>query len=171
MDKTKEKLLVELLAGLKPGFLPYDVFVQIARLVALPIIEFVPLRINGTGKVEILLLHRGKDDPIWPDAWHVPGTVIRATDNEGKIYMAFDRILKDELGGTETGDPYYVGSILHKSKRGTEQAQVFWVEILGEPNEGKFYSADKLPNSLIKSQISFISKAIDSFKEFKTLVL
>lgn len=164
MNKTEEKQLVSLLSALKPGFLPYDVFVEIARLVVLSIIEFVPLRLNSRGEPEVLLLSRGDDDPIWPDALHTPGTVVRPTDTEGKIYLAFERILKDELKGTATSAPHYVGSNLHKSKRGMEQAQIYWVEVLGEPKIGQFYAADNLPANIMESQVAFIKHAVQNYK-------
>ena len=80
MTKEETNKLVELLKQIEPGFLNFDVFIQIARLVVLSIIEFVPLRIKGD-KIEVLLLSRGGDDPIWPNELHVPGTVIRPTEN------------------------------------------------------------------------------------------
>jgi hypothetical protein len=163
----KNDQLVKLLKELEPGFLPYDIFVEIARLVVLPIIEFVPLRMNKEGDVEVLLLSRGKDDPLWPDMLHTPGTVIRPTDREGEMYLAFERITKDELNATLVSRPYYVGSVFHGSKRGMEQSQVFWVEVLEEPKIGKFYSANKLPVQLIDSQQRFIEQAVKNFKEFK----
>lgn len=166
--KTKTDQLVELLKELDAGFLPYDVFVEIARLTVLSIIEFVPLRKNAEGEVYILLLSRGEDDPIWPNEMHVPGTVIRPTDTEGKMYLAFDRILKEELKGTKVSVPHYVGSNLHRSKRGMEQAQIYWVEVLEEPKVGKFYIADKLPRQLMKSQTNFINLAIQNFRTAKT---
>jgi hypothetical protein len=169
MTTDEEKELAELLKKLEPGFLPYDIFVEIARLVALPIIEFVPFRLNAQKKIEVLLLHRGDDDPIWPGAWHTPGTVIRATDNEDKIYKAFERILKDELKNTKVGQPYYVGSVFHKSKRGAEQSQVFWVEVLGNPEAGKFYELENLHQKTIKSQLLFIKQAAQSYAGYKRL--
>ncbi len=132
MDKAQEKQLVQLLSQLKPGFLPYNIFVQLARLVVMPIIEFVPLRSRGD-IIEVLLLKRSKYDDIWPGEVHAPGTVIRATDNQGEIYKAFQRILIDELQGTTVSDGHFVGTRLHPSKRGMEHAQVFWIEVYGEP--------------------------------------
>ena len=164
-SKTKTERLVELLKELEAGFLPYDVFVEVARLTVLSIIEFVPLRKNEKGEVEILLLSRGEDDPIWPNDLHVPGTVVRPTDNEGQVYLAFERILNDELQGTNVSAPHYVGNILHKSKRGTEQAQVFWVEVLGDPLIGHFYEIDSLPENTMHSQLDFIKQAAKNYQE------
>lgn len=163
MTKEEENELVRLLKKLEPGFLPYEIFVQIARLAVLPIIEFVPLRLNNTGAAEVLLLSRSEDDPIWPGELHTPGTVVRPTDTEGQIYLAFERITKYELQGTEISQPYFVGSILHKSKRGTEQAQIFWVEVIGEPKTGTFYPVNELPPNTIGSQVAFIKQATESY--------
>lgn len=63
MDINEEKQLVSLLSALKAGFLPYEVFVEIARLVVLSIIEFVPLRLNEKGETQVLLLSRGMRIP------------------------------------------------------------------------------------------------------------
>jgi hypothetical protein len=155
----------ELLKAFEPGFLPYPVFEQIARLVALPIVEFVPLRKTGE-KVEVLLIQRPADDPIFPSMQHTPGTVILATDaNEGlqDSWAAFKRILKDELKDTQVSGPHYIGSMFHHSKRGAEQAQIYWVEVLGEPQVGTFYPVDDLPEGLIESQRKFIELAAKSF--------
>lgn len=162
MNIEQQRQLVELLKKLEPGFLPYDIFVQIARLVVMPIIEFVPLRMTESG-VEVLLLHRDKDDPIWPNALHTPGTVIRATDNQADIYKAFERIIKDELQGTKVTDGHFVGTVFHSSKRGMEHAQVFWVEVIDDPAVGVFYPADNLPETLIDSQRKFIAQAVKNF--------
>jgi hypothetical protein len=168
MNKEEENKLVSLLKKLKPGFLPYDIFVEMARIIALPIIEIVPFRIIS-GQVEVLLLSRGIKDEIWPNALHTPGTVILATDSEENNLGAFSRVFDDELKGTEATTPYYVGSRFNKSKRGAEQAQIYWVEIVGEPKAGVFYAVNDLPDSLISSQLGFISQAVDSYVKFKHL--
>jgi hypothetical protein len=167
INEQELKQVAQLLEKLEPGFLPYDIFVQIARLTVLSIIEFVPIRLSSEGKVEVLLLSRGSNDAIWPDELHTPGTVIRPTDTEGKMYLAFDRIINDELEGVKTSTPHYVGSNLHKSKRGMEQAQVFWIEVLEEPSVGSFYEADQLPELVMKSQVNFIKQAVKNFQETK----
>ncbi len=164
--KTKNDQLVALLRELQPGFLPYDIFVELARLTVLSIIEFVPLRRNAQGITEVLLLAREADDPLWPSELHVPGTVIRPTDTQGKIYAAFERILSEELAGTKTSSPHHVSNLLHKSKRGTEQAQVFWVEVLEEPKIGKFYTLNEFPDNVMHSQLDFIKQAAHNFENF-----
>jgi hypothetical protein len=166
MSQDDTQRAANLLAKFEPGFLPYPVFEQIARLVALPIIEFIPLRMRDR-EVEVLLIARPEDDPLWPGLLHTPGTVIRATDlHDGQDnWPAFKRIVDDELQHTEIGNPHYVGSIFHQSKRGAEQAQLYWVEVRGEPRVGSFYPADKLPDELIESQKAFINEAVRHFRQ------
>jgi len=169
LSEVEAKQLVDLLSKLEAGFLPYDVFVQIARLVVLSIIEFVPLRLDKNNDAMVLLLSRTKNDPIWPGQLHTPGTVVRPTDTEGHIYLAFERILKNELQGTVVSEPHYVGSSLNKSKRGMEQAQIFWVEVLEEPKTGHLFAVDNLPTEFMESQRKFLEKAVDNFMVFKQL--
>jgi hypothetical protein len=166
MDDAQIKQVAGLLGKLETGFLPYLIFEQVARLVALPILEFIPLR-RAEGETEVLLLKRPAEDPLWPGALHTPGTVIRATDlhtGEQENWSAFERILHDELKGTALGKPQYVGSMLHKSKRGVEQAQLYWVEVIGEPQVGTFFPVRRLPERLIDSQYKFIAEAVRHFE-------
>jgi len=156
----------DLLARLKPGFLPFDIFHGIARLVAMPIVEIVPLRRSLAGKVEILLLERESDDPIWPGQLHVPGTVVRASDTPGSFTTSLKRVLSKELLNAKTSEPIFVKSILHHSGRGMEVSQIFWVDIEGEVSVGEFHDAENLPDSVVKSQLDFIPDAVAHFKNF-----
>lgn len=162
LTPAEKILLVDVLKKLEPGFLPYEIFKQVARVVTLPIVEFVPLRLNSQNEVEVLLLERSEDDDIWPGSVHVPGTVLRASDK--KIEQAFQRITANELAHTAVSPPHFVGNVLHDSKRGSEQAQVYWVEVSGREKVGKFYEAKNLPDNLIDSQRAFILRAVDSFQ-------
>lgn len=169
MSEEEVSQTASLLGKLEPGFLPYPIFQEVARLMALPIVEFIPLRLHK-GVVEVLLIDRGPEDPLWPHLLHTPGTVIRATDLNGggrKNWQAFERIAQDELKGTEIGAPHYVGSIFHQSRRGAEQAQLYWVEVLSEPLVGSYYDTNNLPPKLIVSQVKFISEAAKHFKRHK----
>jgi hypothetical protein len=150
-----------LLKQLEPGFLPYDVFIQIARLSVLSIIELVPLRSNH-GRIEVLLLERSPDDPIWPGKLHSPGTVVRPTDRSlpGEPVK---RIISDELNGTKLSNQQFVKSLFYDTDRGKENASVFWAEVLGEPKAGKFYQLDNLPDNLITFQKDFIEAAAEKF--------
>ena len=162
-NEAKDQQLITLLQQLQPGFVPYDIFVQLARIVALPIFEVVPLRAHN-GRIEVLLLPRDKDDPIWPSQIHTPGTVVRATD-VGDQAGILQRIVTDELNGTNIGELHFVCNMLHQSKRGAEQAQVYWAEVSEEPKSGTFYDVDNLPENVIDSQREFIAQAVEKYKE------
>jgi hypothetical protein len=166
MSEEEQKKLVELLKNVPAGFLPFEVFMEIARLAVLPIIEFVPLRYVDN-QIQVLLMRREKDDNLWPNELHTPGTVIRPTDLDSTEHLAFKRIMEEELKGVELSAPVYVGSNLHKSRRGAEQAQIFWVEVLNEPSIGEFHSIDKLPEEVMQSQIGFIKLAVNDFEKTK----
>lgn len=165
--KTNTEKLVTLLRKLQPGFQEYEVFEQMARIMVLPGVEFVPLRINQHGRAEVLLLKREPSDRIWPGKVHTPGTIIRATDIEAGLESVFHRIKTDELGDTKISEPHFVCNILHQSRRGGEQAQVYWVEVLEDSKVGTFYETDNLPPELIDSQTEFIKLAVDSFIKAK----
>jgi hypothetical protein len=170
MNNSEVEQVANSLKKLPAGFVPYPIFEEIARIIALPILEIIPLRKDNNGSVEVLLIERGEDDPLWPGTLHTPGTVIRATDVHqiGKNnWPALQRILNDELNGTAVGPLQYFGSMLHASKRGVEQAQLYWVNVTEEPRTGKFYPVNNLPSQLIDSQTDFIRLAAEKFKEMK----
>ena len=155
-----------ILSGLEPGFLPFPIFEQVARLSTLPIVEIVPLRQNARGEVEVLLLprHAVDDLAIFKDNLHTPGVVVRPSDTSGSFEDAFRRILQDELQGLACSEPTYVTHILHNSGRGLEAAQIYWVEVLEEPIVGAFYTADELPASTMQSQFDFIPTAVAHYR-------
>ena len=158
------KTVTAILKKLSPGFLPFDIFHEVTRLVALPIIELVPFR-EKNGQIEVLLLPREDDDPIFAGQLHTPGVVLRATDNPVGIQSAFDRIIKDELAGAKISEPVFVANVFHTSKRGAEAAQVYWTECLEEPKVGKFYPVGNLPLEAINGQRTFITPAAESFRK------
>lgn len=154
--------IVETLAKLDPGVLPAKVFHAIARIVATPIIEVVPIR-HGAAGPEVLLVRRESNDPVWPNQLHVPGTVVRASDKADNFKDAFERI-SGELGGIMLKKPVLATNIIHHSGRGVEVSQIYWIDITGvEPTIGDFFAADKLPEEIVHSQLDFIPAAVAHF--------
>jgi hypothetical protein len=151
------------LAKLKPGFLPFDIFQQVARLSTLSIVEIVPLRTNARGNVEVLLLEREVDDPIFAGQLHTPGCVVLSTDTPGSFESAFRRVICGELGGARTSEPSYVTQLLHHSGRGMESSHIYWVDVADEPSVGKFYEVNSLPERFMKSQRDFLFQAVASY--------
>lgn len=152
-----------ILAKLEPGFLPFDIFHQVTRLWVSTIVEFVPLRRTEDGRIEILLLPRADDDPIFPGTLHTPGVVVLATDTLGSYRDAFERLLKNELPGVKASEPVYVMNSFHSSGRGTESAHIYWVEVQSEPAVGTFYDTEQLPDNLIPYQLGFIPQAAQHY--------
>jgi hypothetical protein len=164
---TPEEIAIaaKILSRLKPGFLPLSLFLETARLTVSSIVEVVPLRKSGDS-IQVLLTKRDDDDPNWPGMLHTPGTVVRPTDEEGSYASAFGRILGDELASVElAGEPQHVDSILHKVKRGMEDAKVFFVEVTGEPIMGTFHDITALPENVVDTQIDMIHRAATKFAE------
>lgn len=123
-------------------------------------IEMVPLRRTTNGEVEVLLVQREADDPYWPNMYHVPGTVLRASDAAGSYEDAFKRILQGELQGTATsGQPQHLKDLFHQVKRGRELALVHYIAISDEPVVGTFYPVSALPDTIVDHQIAFIQEA------------
>ena len=151
------------LSKLEPGFLPFAIFHQIARLVTMAIVEIVPLRKSPEGKIEILLLKREADDPIFPRQLHSPGKVVLASDTAGSFNSTLQRVLSEELTGVRTSKPVFVKSMLHHSGRGMEVSQIFWVEVYGDSTVGEFYNVNNLPATIMQSQLDFIPAAIAHF--------
>lgn len=163
LNETEIKQTVELLSKLEPGYLPFDIFLQVYRLTPSPTLQIIPLRRSAEGNVEVQLIRRAADDPLWPNLWHNPGTVLRATDTFGG---ACNRLFDDELGGFGTAeDLVLVENTFNKSTRGAEVILLYRMDGEdGEPAEGKFFAVDDLPTDIITSEIPLIKLAAADFK-------
>ena len=155
--------IARLLSSLEPGILPEPVFHQVARLSVLSIVELVPLRSTAGGQTEVLLTQRPITDHYWPGMFHTPGTALRSTDS---CYNdAISRILTDELGHPQLASPpTFVGNLLHRVRRGTESAAIYYVKIVRTPPVGQFFEHRKLPQSLIETQYDTIRLAVSAFR-------
>lgn len=148
-----------LLSSMKPGQLPEDVFAEVARLTVIPVVELVPIYEQTDGTQKVLLLRRGDDDPTWPEKYHVPGTIIRATDSPGELSDAIGRILNGSLRGYNPLDPKFAGLQLCSTLRGKELAVIYTVELTVEPRANLF-DVDSLPAELIEGHANFIETAL-----------
>ena len=156
--------VADVLARLHSGFLPKPIFLEVARLCTTPTIELVPLRSVG-GDVEVLLIQRPDDDPYWPSQWHVPGTVVRATDAGDSFSKPFQRLYDDELQVHPVATPQRVGQMLHKVRRGTELANIFYIDLSDiETPVGNWYPAHALPDTTVGTQRELIAQAVKLFK-------
>jgi hypothetical protein len=164
------KQAVDVLNRLPKGFLPHSLFIAVAAKVTMPTMELVPVRWNKDGEVEVLLTQRPDDDPYWPNQWHMPGTVIRASDNEGTDFSSgMERVLQNELHGKirMIGKPQYVGMKFWDVARGRELDQVFYFETDATDEdvvEGKFFLANNLPESTMAHHKIMIPEIATAFK-------
>ncbi|MGF7229342.1 MAG: hypothetical protein ACQR33_05160 [Candidatus Saccharibacteria bacterium] len=156
---------VEILAKFEPGYLPFPLFMAIARLVVFAIIEVVPVRRAADGTVEVLLTQRPDDDPLWPSMWHNPGVVVLASDTPGSYKDPYQRVARELGAPTGFPDPIFVGLSFHKTRRGTDAAMIHYLELPKdfEPVHGKFFAADALPGDIIESNEPLIRSAIAAY--------
>lgn len=161
MNRNEELQLCSLLRSLPQEILPFDIFLEIARLVVLPIIELVCLR-RRDEIIEILLLQRSPGDPLWPNALHSPGSVLRIYDNS--FDDAISRMLQEELAELKISKPVFVKNLFNVNERGKESAQIYLAKVLEDPKVGQFYNVEELPPNVMLSQIKFIEEAVKYFK-------
>ena len=168
---TQEQIATtaELLSRFEQGYLPEPVFFELSRLMVVPVVELVPLRMSDKGDVEVLLIDRGDDDPYWPGTVHVPGTVFMASDRPGSLQDVFGRLLHGELHGVNIAHPpKHVKTLFHETRRGKQLANVFWVELLETPAAGNFYNVAALPENVMDHHLHFIGDAAEAFYAQKT---
>lgn len=164
------KQAVDVIDRVQKGFLPHDLFIAVAAKVTMPTMELVPVRQDKNGEVEVLLTQRPDDDPYWPSQWHMPGTVIRASDNEGTDFSSgMERVLQNELYGTirMIGEPQYAGMKFWNVLRGRELDQIFYFETDAKDEdvvEGRFFSANNLPELTMSHHKIMIPEIAAAFK-------
>lgn len=147
-----------------PGNLPIDLFNDISRLVVTPVIEIVPFRVNSSKEIEVLLLKKGSNDKWWPSMYHVPGTIISATDDIPHFKKAFQRLLKGKLMDLPVSSPLFINNVLSKTSRGVELALIYSVTFTDHPPIGEIFKIDTLPSQLIENHREFIQLALDNHR-------
>lgn len=162
-----EEKIVSNLKTLKPGFQPFDIFLQLCRITVTPVVEVLPLRkVNGI--VEVLLTKRDEDDIFWPGKYHIPGVVLLATDEAGSLRSAFKRILDGELGGVKTQQsPFFVDFSFREEKRGMGLSLLHWVELRGKTKLGEWFNWEKLPDTFLETQGHSLRKLVVNYLETK----
>lgn len=162
---------VAVIRRLPQGFLPKQLFYAIAEKTVTSTVEMMVLRSND-GIVEILLTQRPSDDLYWPNAWHIPGTVLLSTDSEGSYESAFSRIFDGELDGKVTllSEPSRVITKFWDNKRGRELDQVFFVDVLVSDvgsEDGEFYPIDSLPDGLLEMYSHIFPDGLVAYRKLR----
>jgi hypothetical protein len=158
--------LVELLSQLEVGKLPLPVFHQLARLMVLPAVEVIPLRLDDAGQPWVLLTQRDKDDPIWPLQWHTPGRILRPSDVDGSgtYATAIHNLVEAEFPGVMQGEVRFVEIEFRTVARGAESAALHWMEVGKDaPQAGEFFRVAELPPNTIEHHGPMIRKVTSHY--------
>lgn len=159
---------------IEPGKFPLPVFNALAKRLTQATVELVPVRTTEDGKTEVLLTQRAPGDP-WEYEWHVPGTILLASDTPKHAHdysQPFERLLgsNGELksGVRALSHPTEVDTERRVTRRGPELSVIHWVEVEGEPIVGRFFDIDGFPNNVpepgvIEHHQDFIPRAVEHY--------
>ncbi len=168
MNVNEEQELVRLLGKLEAGFVPFEVFLELMRLVTSSTVELVVFKLGSENNPEVLLVPRDPEypHPYWKDSVHIPGAVLRPGDaDDGTLGVSFERLIHGELQGLVVSSPKRVMTQYRKSERGSECSQVYMATTQEQPKEGGFYSVDALPENIIHEHKEPIRKAAELFAQ------
>jgi hypothetical protein len=108
----------------------------------------------------VYLLQRNPDDALWAGQYHVPGTIVLATDQPGSFGDALQRIVGGKLANYQATDIVLVDTQLCKVSRGAEVAIVYMAMLTSAPNQDSLFDPEALPSNMIEGQADFIKAAL-----------
>ena len=155
--------VAEYLKSFEGKLLPIPVFNAIAETMALPYVELVIFNANARHEDQVLMSKREVDDPYFPNLWHIPGTMLRASDvtfRGNDLGVAIKRLLDDELQWLEITHLTFTGYHFHKVARGVGLSLIHIALTSGTPSVGQFFGVSHLPNDMIPEQAQFIHEAV-----------
>ncbi len=167
------------LAEQQPDRLPFEIFLPVAKLMVMHTVEvgFVKPSDENEENALVLLTQRPATDKFWANQWHIPGSVVRATDpvkHEHDYDAAFSRVL-DEVGGDiqVVRDPVGFDTVRRKGMRGSEVTVRLLAEVEGEPANGAFFDAADIlrrppEGGLINSHAEAIEKVAATYRSLRT---
>jgi hypothetical protein len=157
--------MITLLGKLEAGFLPLKVFYEMARLNTLSTVELVPL-LDEPGKPQVVLFQRAEDDKFWSNLWHIPGEVIRPTDDS--YSDGLQRIIKGELeNNVFVISPNFLRTNLRKENRGSMNAMQYWALLKKAPIGGQPFPIDQLPKEIVPEHTEPIALAWNAYLQLK----
>ncbi len=159
MPKLSSKEILScttVLGRLEPGFLPIEIFSQIARLVRLPTVDVIPVRWERS-TLQIGILQRDAKDLWWGSGWHLPGTILQSRDT---LETAFRRLLEEEILVQHSDPPVFQGFVLHQTKRGAEIVLLHSLEhcVLHHASKIQWVPVDTLPVTFVPSEKTVVEK-------------
>jgi hypothetical protein len=169
LTESETRSLVRLLKKLPSGPLPYNIFVEFARLKVTPILEIIPLCLDSSGQVNVALFKRPADDRWWPNLYHFPGFCflpgdLSATVKWGLPPKAYHRFLKTELKDIKClGDPVMVGYFSANGHRGPSLNLVYIQPIDYLSSSPFLFPANRLPPNIVAGQKEIINHCAKVF--------
>lgn len=147
---------------LVPGFLPRNVFHSIARIMVTTTFVVVPL-VKRDDRTLVFLDRRSADDLYYPSMLNIPGTVIRASDEN--MSAVFDRLVATELSDVVIRQgPIFVGNVYDQIVRGKEVSLIHWIELEDTDNLKLLFDVDKLPVDVVSTDRERIVMATEHFR-------
>ncbi len=138
--------------------LPEWYFFAFERLALISAFELLVTKHTDLGE-EILLIKRPANDPVWPNMWHFPGTVLRLYDEKDIVFKR----LAEELGiAGLPSQPKLFDTLIESNERG-RHLHVFYrleVSINQDFSTGQFFPVNNLPSEMIVSQVVQIKKLV-----------
>lgn len=138
--------------------LPEWYFFALEKIALIPAYEILVTKKTDRG-TEIFLVKRPANDPVWPNMWHFPGTVLRFHDSSEEIF----RRLAEELGINEwPAQPKLMDIVIQPNERG-RHPHIFWrLEVSSDTqfSTGQFFPIDNLPPNTIEYEAQNIKQLL-----------
>lgn len=135
---------IDTLKKLTPGNVPEQIFVEFSRHNVLTSIELFLFNIHN----EVLLTRRNANDPVWPNMWHNPGTIVRPNDIPHGLDYAVNRIYNSELHIASYEKPKQIQQVLLSHERGNGIGYIY-IGKLESTTVGEFFDIHHFPQDTI----------------------
>jgi hypothetical protein len=153
--------LQQALTQIEPGYIPEEIFREVARLVVLSTVVVVPLHAED-GTLQVLLTKRAERDHDYAGMLHPPGTILRPYDNS--IDAAIERLINTEMAGVEFSEkPLFVDYVYEEIERGREVSLLFLGRIKTIPGTYTLYDVEALPDTLIQTDFHRIRRVVEAY--------
>jgi len=170
-DPGDDERAVSILKKWKGGVLSDQLFTTISKMG--PQVGVITILFRKNDKIlEVLLLPRPKDDPLWPGMLNLPGKMLRSADfkreDGNPVNGPFERIETNEVKAKFASEPVFAGLAFQSTDRGPILALVYIAELAGNQDSQKDYvwaDANKLEDikNLIKTEIIAVNVALKSY--------
>ncbi|MFA6322247.1 MAG: NUDIX hydrolase [Candidatus Buchananbacteria bacterium] len=130
--------------------IPFSIWQELMRVGGKGVPVAIELAVVRKGMV--FLCQRSKDDPCWPELWHLPGSYLGQAEN---VEATCRRIGQNEIG-IEIANPVLIGGSDNPGNPRFHDFSVVYLaeDFAGEPTGGEWFKlADEPPTNLIKEHV------------------